>query len=307
MQYHHQILKYIFYPLKVVTNFGSKLGLAPSNSLRILNYHDTPIDQKGRFEDQLKWLSRWYKFVTPSQFGEMISGNYPVKGHNLLLTFDDGFLSNRTVAEEVLNPMKISALFFVVSDFVDIEDLQLSREFISKNIYDDIKTEEVPGGWKNMRWNDLEALLEQGHTIGAHTMTHAKLSSIKSEFLLKKEIVVSADKLSSHLGVAIDHFAYPYGDIGSFSIDAMAIAKRRFKFIYSGLRGDNLKEGSSFAICREGAATQNLANQEYSVFENPLLGSFLLGASDFHYSSSRDKLNLWDASCNSIKYKNNSN
>ena len=236
----------------------------------------------------------------------MISGNDPIKGHNLLLTFDDGFISNRMLAEEVLKPMKISALFFVISDFVEISDLQLSREFISKNIYDDIKTQEVPSGWENMGWKDLEALLEQGHTIGAHTMTHARLSSIKSGFHLNKEIVVSADKLSSHLGVPIDHFSYPYGDIASFSIKAMAIAKQRFKFVHSGLRGDNSKESSSFAICRDSAATQNLANHEYSVFENPLLGSFLLGASDFHYWSSRDKLNSWDASSNFIKYENNS-
>ena len=43
-------------------------------------------------------------------------------GDNLMITFDDGFFSNRDIAEKILNPMGIQALFFVVSDFVNIDD-----------------------------------------------------------------------------------------------------------------------------------------------------------------------------------------
>ena len=52
----------------------------------------------------------------------MISGSEPIQGNNLLITFDDGLISNRIVAEKVLNPLGINAIFFVVTDFIDINN-----------------------------------------------------------------------------------------------------------------------------------------------------------------------------------------
>lgn len=52
----------------------------------------------------------------------MLAGDETINGRNLLLSFDDGFASNRDVAEKILNPLDIKALFFVVSDFVNLKD-----------------------------------------------------------------------------------------------------------------------------------------------------------------------------------------
>ena len=301
MPYQNKILKGIYRPLKFANSVGQIFGLAPSNTLRVLNYHDIPKEELSHFANQIRWLSMNYRFVTPTQFENMMMGIEPIMGHNLLLTFDDGFLSNRDVAEKVLNPMNISALFFIIYDFVEINDPELSRAFNSKNIHYNIQTESIPENWLNMGWKDIEALLEQGHTIGSHTMKHTQLSLIKSELELKKEISESADKLSIRLGVPINHFAYPFGNIESFSQEALAVAKQRFQFIYSGLRGDNVNNVSCFTIRRDAAASQNSTNNCYEVFSNQLLGSFLEGAADFHYSAFRKKLDKWDMNTNYFK------
>ncbi|MBE8352120.1 polysaccharide deacetylase family protein, partial [Leptospira borgpetersenii] len=105
----------------------------------------------------------------PEVFAEMVRGEKEILGRNLLLTFDDGYLSNRIVAEEILEPLGIKALFFIISDFVDIQKKQEIRKFISNNIYPSFTVEQVPDFWAPMRWEDLEVLLHKGHSIGSHT------------------------------------------------------------------------------------------------------------------------------------------
>lgn len=292
MSLHHRILSCGYYPLKVFKSLGRPLGLSSQNSLRVLLYHDIPPSEQARFKSQLQWLSKSWKFISVEKFSSMVLGNEPIEGRNLLLTFDDGFASNRVVAEEVLNPMGIKALFFVVSDFMSLQNKEEAHDFISKNIQPGSHAKDLPEAWSNMNWSDLEALLEQGHTIGAHTKTHARLSNINDNSSLHEEIISCADTLENKLGIAIEHFAYTFGDLASFSEEALLIAKRRFRLIYSGLRGDNYIGSSAYAVKRDSAATQDVGSN-YSVFSNILLGSFLEGVADFKYVNDNLKIKSW--------------
>ena len=143
-----------------------------------------------------------------------------------------------------------------------------------------------------MQWHDLEVLLDYGHIIGSHTKNHSRLDSTISDDSLKDQLFISGDTLSKRLGVNIDHFAYTFGDIDSFSEAALKMAKKRYKFIYSGIRGDNAKNISSYSIKRDSAAFQ-LPNNQYKLFSNKLLGSFLDGFADFRYKKQRFKIDSW--------------
>lgn len=294
---HHRILAGTYYPLKLAKAIGRPLGLTTPHRLRVLLYHDIAPHDQVRFAAQLRWLASTWTFVTPERFAAMVSGEEPIRGSNLLLTFDDGFSSNRVVAEEVLNPMGIRALFFAVSDFVDLVDRDDARYFIARHIQPGSHADELPAHWCNMGWADLEALLEQGHCIGGHTRTHARLSQIDAEPDLEREIVASADALAQRLGVPIEHFAYTFGDLASFSDKALAVARRRFRFIYSGLRGDNAGDVSPLALRRDASALQDSCFN-YTVFSNSLLGAFLEGAADFKYDRDIALLSKWSHSVN---------
>ena len=291
MKLHHHLLAASYRPIKFVKDIGRYLGLVSPNVLRVLLYHDIAPKDQARFADQLRWLARSWTFISPERFAAMSSGEVPIKGRNLLLTFDDGFASNRVIAEQILNPLGIRALFFVISDFVDIEDPIAAREFISQNIYPGRRPEELPDHWLNMRWADLDALVKQGHSVGSHTRTHARLSTLEHQDL-EQEIVASADRIELRLGIPVKHFAYTFGDVGSFSEQAMLIAQKRYQFIYSGLRGNNIDGVSNFAIRRDSSAVQDSANN-YSVFPNHLLGTFLEGSADKYYASARNVLDRW--------------
>lgn len=289
---HHRILAGTYQPMRLAKAIGRPLGLTSPHRLRVLLYHDIAPNDQARFAEQLRWLARTWTFVTPEQFAAMISGCEPVCGSNLLVTFDDGFASNRVVAEEVLNPMGIRALFFVVSDFVALSDRDDARRFLATHIQPGSNADELPTHWANMGWADLEALLEQGHCIGGHTRTHARLSQIDTDLDLHREIVTSADALAQRLGVSIEHFAYTFGDLASFSEKALAVARRRFRFIYSGLRGDNASGAAPSALRRDASAIQD-AFYNYAVFDNELLGAFLEGAADFRYRRDSALLGDW--------------
>ncbi len=284
MTWRHHVMASGYCALKTVKAIGRPLGFASSNSLRVLLYHDIAPEDQARFVAQLRWLRRSWNFVSTEKFAALISGNEPIRGRNLLLTFDDGFASNREIAEQVLNPMGIRALFFAVSDFVSLMDREEARHFIARHIQPGSSVDELPGHLYNMGWSDLEALLEQGHSIGGHTRTHARLSQINAELDLKGEIIGSADTLAKRLGVSIEHFAYTFGDIASFSPEALAIARQRFRFVYSGLRGENARDVSPLALRRDAATTRD---------SMAVLGAYVEGAADFRYARSRAQLASW--------------
>ena len=285
----HHALATSYPALNLFRRVGHFTGYDRSTSLRVLLYHDIAPEEHQNFERQLGWLSRHWTFISPEHFASVISGDATIQNKSLLLTFDDGFASNLTVAEKILNPMGIQALFFVVSDLVAIEDNEEARQFILRNVKLGTSMDKLPTYLSNMKWADLEALLEQGHTIGAHTRTHARLSEISSSDGLEDEIVCSADRLENRLGVRVEHFAYTFGDLSSFSSQALRIAQKRFRYVYSSLRGNNTIGTSSFAIQRDVFTPSD---------SNALVGAFLEGGADFLYRSSLNNLDDWAGKAN---------
>ncbi len=284
MSLKHSLLSAAYLPLLAKNNLLRFVGAKTNARLRIVNYHNIAPEEQEKFAAQLRWLSKSWKFVSPQLFVDMMNGDEPIEGRNLLLTFDDGFISNRRVANEVLNPMGIQALFFVVPDFVDIVTEDDSRKFIARNIWRDMTPETVPNDWGTMSWKDLAWLIETGHTIGAHTKTHARLSELKEVKELEIEIIECADTLKRNLGVEVEHFAYPFGNLASISPSALAVALQRFNFIYTGLRGDNASSVLGWAVRRDAIDPANSLG---------LVGALLEGGADISYSNDISQYLSW--------------
>jgi peptidoglycan/xylan/chitin deacetylase (PgdA/CDA1 family) len=226
-------------------------GLAPQGRLRVLTYHNIPQQYEFEFERHLRWLKKSWQFVDADQFTLMLDGVVPVEQDTLLLTFDDGYLTNRRVAERILEPLNISAIFFVVCNFILLSRQANWQNFVVK-MHGLTNIEAVPESvnYINMTMDDLKWLLDAGHTIGAHTATHARLSKIGNP-QLESEIIESADLLEKSLQTKIDHFAFTFGDFASLSPEALNVARQRFKYIYTGMRGDNAVGVEPWAIRRE--------------------------------------------------------
>ena len=174
MRYKHRILSLLYYPYKIISN--------KKNSLRVLLFHDIAKDDFNKFKNILERLSKDWNFIGADDFGKMMNGDKKIIGNNLLLTFDDGFLSDYFVAKEILNPMGIPALFFIISEFCMISDKNEQKMFLEKNLYPRWRGESVPIHKKeliNMSIKNIKYLIQSGHEIGFHTSSHQRLSTIK--------------------------------------------------------------------------------------------------------------------------------
>ena len=207
------------------------------NFVRVLLYHN--IHDMAKFKQHIAFLYGHYKFIDADSFEKMIKGEIPIKGGNLFLTFDDGFMTNYEAAFTVLDPLNIKACFFVVSDFIDCP-IEHCQDFVEKNILQSNLPQGCdPSEYAPMRWPDLQALQDIGHTIGFHTKTHRRLSLIRDEAALEEELLLSTQSFSDKLNKPVAHFAYTFGDINSINAWVLRKAAEKYYYIYSGVRGKN--------------------------------------------------------------------
>ena len=236
----------------LLISIAKKKNNNDKGALKILIYHNIPHKDFDKFEAQIKCIATDYGFINPDDLQDILAGKMKYTGTKILLTFDDGFKSNALLAEKILKPLGIKAIFFIPPGFINAKKQDEQKIFIAKNLFDNcFVPEEIPDDMAPMSWQDLEHLLEQGHTIGAHTVNHRRLTEIESEDELKHEIVESGNILQKKLGVHIDHFSYSFGDIDSINRRAMKIIKEHYKYCHSGIRGNNSIGTNPYAIHRD--------------------------------------------------------
>ncbi len=259
----HQHLKY----------FGVNGGILP------IILHNVSSYDFNACEKLLTTLKKSYSFIDPKDFAEYINSSNRISGVQLMLTFDDGFYSSKLVAEKILEPLDIKAVYFVTTEFIDERHSKSIRKFIKKQLFDGaLISDSVIDEMKPMSWEDVEWLMERGHMIGSHTCSHSRLSSIKNTQKLEYEIIVSAEKITEKLGCSVDFFAFPFGDIHSISPVALSMAGKKYKFVFSGIRGKNSHNTNRLTIRREAVSLKD--SLSYNCF-------VAAGGLSFYYRSKR--------------------
>jgi peptidoglycan/xylan/chitin deacetylase (PgdA/CDA1 family) len=97
--------------------------------LVVLNYHrlgnadETPYDSgvfsatAEQFESQIVYFKRRFQMVTLEEVFAMIGGDVP-HGTSVLITFDDGYLDNYTLAFPILRAQGVQGVFFLPTAFI---------------------------------------------------------------------------------------------------------------------------------------------------------------------------------------------
>ena len=252
--------------------FLNKIFQNENSVLRILIHHDIKSDEQIiSFKNQINSLSKEFDFISPKEFEDTINFG-KVKGKKLLLTFDDGFKSNRIIAESILNKKGIKALFFIVTDFIGLKKNSLNYSKIIRNIYPNGPT--LNEFSEPMDNDDIQFLIDSGHTIGCHTATHKMLSKITKPSDLKEELIDSRNNLEKMFNIKIKHIAYPFGTFESIDKKSLKLLSESYEFVHSGLRGNNLKAQKLFY--RDATNTETKTTR---------LKAFLLGNADFIYKN----------------------
>lgn len=175
----------------------------------------------------LKWLSENYHFLKPEEF--FYSSNPGV-----LLTFDDGFANNYSVALPILEEYNAPAIFFVTLQHVlEPEDwlpatkvMVQNRSNVEIDLLNAVKNELYDG----MNIEQLKSCADHNLiTIGSHTLTHPFLSRCSDEEL-QGEIVGSKELIEKLIHKEVTCFAYPTGDYNAEVIKVVQEAGYLFAF-----------------------------------------------------------------------------
>jgi peptidoglycan/xylan/chitin deacetylase (PgdA/CDA1 family) len=179
----------------------TSLARDPSDSLRvpILVYHSVAPTHAGQtaeqrlldvdttiFRQQMSYLAaNRYTVISLSTLIDALQGHGSVPPRAVVITFDDGWLTQYQHALPILEQMRFTATFFVI-------------------------TAQVGRGSMYMNLEELTTLQRAGMTIASHTRTHPNLTQA-SDSQLHDEVFGSRQDLQKMLGGSVDLFAYPYG------------------------------------------------------------------------------------------------
>ena len=145
-----------------------------------------------QFRDQLDFLLE-EGYATPTM-GELIAKPNEWTGRTAVITFDDGYVDNLAACEE-LQKRAMRASWFIVSGSVG-QPPKWSADG-------------RPAG-RLMNAAELRQLQEYGMEIGAHTVSHVRLTET-DDTRLAQELSDSKTTLENLLGKPVSSFAYPYG------------------------------------------------------------------------------------------------
>jgi peptidoglycan/xylan/chitin deacetylase (PgdA/CDA1 family) len=126
----------------------------------------------------------------------------------VVLTFDDGYTDTVTTAAPLLKQYGFGATCYVVSGALgtynrwDAEYLGERKPLMSRE--------------------QLEQWLAAGMEVGSHSFSHPRLHEVARDAALY-EIAESRTALRNMLGVAVEHFAYPFGQ---FTGDTVELVRR---------------------------------------------------------------------------------
>lgn len=219
-----------------VSTQGVRLILAALPAKRgpvVLTLHNVSPEHDAWLASVILRIHNLYGFAEPRELG--VDSRIHPRKQAVFLTFDDGFASNRRVAEEVLAPLGVRAIFFVTRKFIGLSP-SAARDFAQNRFYPKRAMTVKDGNIAAMSWHDLEWLAAQGHEIGAHTDCHPALASL-TVAQQRSEIVDGADRLEQRLGRRIGKFAYPFGSLASVNDASIEIVRTRFDMAFSNIRG----------------------------------------------------------------------
>lgn len=201
--------------------------LTPKNDLVVACMHSTPAAFNLQFEDLIHWVRKRYHVLAPNELSSFFNQpNRYQNGPYFIFTFDDG-LKNNLHSARLLEKHGVSALYFVVPDFIeatDPEDYYRTNIRPTKEAFEQSSEDTHP-----MTWQELEHIQEMGHFIGSHTLTHL-LSPSQSDAEIKNEIETSSEIIGQQLRQKVDFFASPNNTLES--VDSRISNKIRESYFY---------------------------------------------------------------------------
>ncbi len=170
-------------------------------------------------------LRQYYEYINCTD------GSVTIPDDPIIVTFDDGYLSNYELAFPILKELEIPATIFVVTDTVG----------------------EMAGGGKvnysHFTWEQAKEMEESGLIeIQSHTVNHVALGTLDTNELVL-ELRKSKYDIEKNLGRECDMIAFPYG---SYSDAVLGAAERAGYKVRALVDDKTTEEAFSMNLVSEG-------------------------------------------------------
>jgi glycosyltransferase involved in cell wall biosynthesis len=210
------LARYVFW-LSVRRGLDRKGWKETTRGVPVLMYHAFTADGErdrfvmpaAKFARQLKLLRRLrYRTATLQDLARWLREGRPLPKRTVVITIDDGYADNATIAQPLLAAGDAPATLFMVSGAIG-----------GRNDWDPEERQATKGRPMLSR-EQLEQLRAAGVEPGAHTRTHRALKGL-GEQELDAEVGGSRQDLEESLGAEVTSFAYPYGEFDEEAVSAV--------------------------------------------------------------------------------------
>lgn len=221
----------------VTVLLGMLVPMQVSAHITVLLYHkfdeiDSPSTStpSGMFEQQMAYLKENdYAVLSMEQLQGCMEGRIPIPEKGVVITLDDGDLSEYTRAFPVLKRYGYPFCIFIYT--------------------------RAPGAPGFMNWDQIREIRRHGGDVGSHTHTHPYLIDL-SPHEIDQELTRSKKILESELGAEVRWFAYPFGQYDASCRDAAV--KAGYTLIFTSDPGSVGAHTNREAIPRQAIVGQNM-------------------------------------------------
>jgi peptidoglycan/xylan/chitin deacetylase (PgdA/CDA1 family) len=239
--------------------------------IQVQFYHWVLQDQVEIFRRQLQSLRDYGDFINLDQAVALLRSGGRIGGRYFCVTFDDGFKNCLTSAVPALVDLEIPATFFVPTGFIGLD---LDRDWEQIAPFYERSWSEFDGAFEFLDWTECQQIAKAGFTIGSHTHTHRRLTSLTKEEA-ETEMRTSKEEIESRLGVPCRHFCCPWGKVNrDFDPDLHPRIAQRLGYdsFLTTEGGPNVIGDSTFYLRRSGCEPDhNPSMLRYALF-SPLDG-----------------------------------
>ena len=154
------------------------------------DFHSPYILLESKFYDHIKWLyGNGYKIIN---IDDLLNGNIPEK--SVVLTFDDGHISNYEMAFPILQGFGFTATFFIYPTVIGKEG------FLS-----------IP---------QIEEMAQKNMRFESHSLTHPYIVTLNNQDI-KHEVYESKIQIQKILNCEVNHFSVPFGFYNKYLISCL--------------------------------------------------------------------------------------
>lgn len=209
--------------------------------IRVVNYHNTNLRDRERFEAEIAYFHRFFSPVTLSDIDTFFETHkWPKKKPGLIPAFFEGFRSHYNIVAPILEKYGFTGWFYIPSFFMDVpveEQWKYSQEHELEVTQPDM----FPDQRIAMSWDEVRRLAAR-HEICCHTGNHFQISKETPEEDMYREIVLSKRKLEKEIGRDVNVFCWLYGEEYSYNIRAHKFLEEAgYQYVVSNLKMEKIR------------------------------------------------------------------